>query len=153
MKKGIAVALLLVMLLSACSAKRERVITWFDRTVERLGSLPVTSDRRLIGERRYDDTYTGQYYSDQDRPVTGRDTIFGGTSVRGRQLRLTADITTRSGSATLQLQLGTEKKEFTTNGDGRFETELELSGGGNYIMLDYDEFVGTVMLVCSYDFE
>lgn len=33
---------------------------------------------------------------------------------------------------------------------GCFETELYLRSGGNYVMIDFTDFVGTVEMTCEY---
>lgn len=81
---------------------------------------------------------------------SGRDVIFGGGSVKEKTVRLKAKILTESGTALLRVRLGSEVKEYKVDGDGSFEKELDFQGGGNYIMIDYDNFTGTVELTSEY---
>lgn len=40
-----------------------------------------------------------------------------------------------------------------TDEDGYFETELRCTSGGNYVMVDYEDFAGTVEMTCEYSDE
>ena len=39
---------------------------------------------------------------------------------------------------------------FASSGDGYFETTLKLDNGGNYIMVIYEDFSGTMEMTCEY---
>ena len=40
--------------------------------------------------------------------------------------------------------------EYTPDADGRFEHEFNFENGGNYIMIDFDRFTGTVQMTAEY---
>lgn len=122
----------------------------FDRFAEWLSQSQITNDKNLIGQRtRAKDAYTGEYHA-QCSSVSGREVIFGGASVKERTLKLSAMIKAASGKATLRIRLGASVKEYTADEHDRFEMELKLNGGGNYIMLCYEDFTGTIMLSSAY---
>ncbi len=50
----------------------------------------------------------------------------------------------------IRIRLGSEVKEYKVDGDGNLEKELDFQGGGNYIMIDYDNFTGIVDLTAEY---
>lgn len=117
----------------------------------KISKTQITDDENLIGEREYyfDDCYTGEYYAQCDN-VTGRDVVFGGASVKERRLKLKVDSTSNSGNFKIRIRLGYEAIEYNTYEDGSFEKELEFNGGGNYIMIDYDNFSGNIKMTCEY---
>lgn len=155
MKHTILALVLLGMLLS-CSACRldalepEELRLFLDDVASDLGSTQITDDQDLIGQRtRGTDTYTGSYTascSDQ----TGRDMTFGGASTRDRVLRCWGTVTAQSGTAAIRIRLNEDVVILEPDEHGRFDTQLHLKSGGNYIMVDYTDFVGTVELHCGY---
>lgn len=152
--KRIAIALLSVVILLTLSGCRfkidpESIIEKYDSLTEWLGHFQITRDDQLIGERKYgSDHYVGNYTADC-RSERGRDVIFGGASIKQRKIRLSVSIIAEEGSATVRIRLGAdvEEHEFTTN--GFIEKEIMLNGG-NYIMIDYDNFSGAVTLTSEY---
>ena len=153
MKRAVTVILTVVILLmlSGCCFRidTERIVEKYDGFVEWIAHFQITRDCKLIGERRYgSDHYIGSYTADC-RSECGRDVIFGGASVKQRKIKLSVSVLAEDGSATVRIRLGAdvEEHEFTSN--GFIEKELTLSGG-SYIMLDYDNFSGTVALTSEY---
>lgn len=146
-------SLLIVFSFSTCSSNldTEAVISKFDSFAEQLGRSQITSDEELIGKREYanSDHYTGNYIAKCDN-TNGHDVIFGGTSVKERKLKLTVNSKTDSGSFKIQVRLGSELEEYTADENGSFEKKLEFNGGGNYIMIDYENFKGKVELSTEY---
>ncbi|MBS6475681.1 MAG: hypothetical protein KH354_06840 [Clostridiales bacterium] len=147
----------LLLCLSSCVAcssfarfDPQNAVERFDRFAEWLSQSQITGDRNLIGQRSCaKDAYTGEYRA-QCSSASGREVIFGGASVKERILKLFASIETVSGKATLRIRLGASVKEYPADEYGRLETELKLNGGGNYIMLCYENFTGTIVLSSAY---
>ncbi|MGN0550127.1 MAG: hypothetical protein ACI4IM_11075 [Acutalibacteraceae bacterium] len=155
MKKIIALLLAVIILFSFTSCihkdNAELIIGGIDRMVNLFSLSQLTSDRSLIGIRYYHDSNrcTGSY-SSTCLSESGRDVIFGGGSVKEKTVRLKAKILTESGTALLRIRLGSEVKEYKVDSNGNFEKEFDFQGGGNYIMIDYDNFTGTVELISEY---
>ena len=155
MKKIIAIFLAVMILFSFTSCihkdNAELIIGGIDRMVNLFSLSQLTSDRSLIGIRYYHDSNrcTGSY-SSTCLSESGRDVIFGGGSVKEKTVTLKAKILTESGTALLRVRLGSEVKEYKVDGDGSFEKELDFQGGGNYIMIDYENFTGIVDLTAEY---
>ena len=121
-----------------------------DKLAGNLGSSQITKDDTLIGMRSYSgDEYTGAYSSDCDGQ-TGRDVVFGGASIEDRVLHCSGKISTESGEACVRIRLNQEVYLLPLDPDGCFDTELRLRSGGNYIMIDYTDFVGTVEMTSEY---
>ena len=153
MKKAaiVVLAALVLITFSGCRFKvnAENIVEKYDSLTEWLGHFQITRDYQLIGERKYgSDHYIGSSTSDC-QSVSGRDVIFGGASIKQRKIKLSASIIAENGSATVRIRLGAdvEEQKFTSN--GYLEKELILNGG-SYIMLDYDNFSGSVLLTSDY---
>lgn len=156
MKKLIAFALLLCMALSftGCQLNYEKpseVLEKLEGWAENLGQSQITEDRALIGERILsEDSYVGRYCVDGE-DETGKDVVFGGASIEKRQLKIYGTIATESGKATVRIRQNWDVTELETDEDGNFETNLSLDNGGNYIMISYEDFTGTIELYSEYE--
>lgn len=157
MKHSFLVVVLLCLLLGLTGCRLNDLVPddvhdFLDGIVENIGSCQLTEDEALIGTRTLtteDDSYAGEYTADCDH-VTGRDVVFGGTSIDTRVLRLAGRVETASGEAKLRIRMNDETMELKTDADGCFETELKFISGGNYIMVLYEDFAGTVEMTCEY---
>lgn len=122
-----------------------------EELVGKLGQTQITDDNELIGSREAGiDNYVGSYGADCDN-ISGRDVIFGGASARERILYISGNVNIESGTATVRIRLNDEVLELTPDENGYFETELSLVSGGNYIMVQYEDFKGTMDLRSTYD--
>ena len=153
MKKIIAFVLLLCMALSftGCQFNYEKpseMLEKFEGWAENLGQSQITEDGDLIGERILsEDAYAGRYCADGE-DETGKDVVFGGASVEKRQLKVYG---TESGKATVRIRQNWDVTEVETDEDGNFETNLSLDNGGNYIMVNYEDFTGSIELYSEYE--
>ena len=71
-------------------------------------------------------------------------------SARDKLIKVKAYIKTESGSAVIRLRMNGKVLEYTPDTDGRFEREFNFQNGGNYIMIDFDRFTGTVQMTAEY---
>lgn len=155
MKKIIAVfaALILLSSFSACNLRDEEtgsVLNRLDGIVGQIGNSQITSDEALSGVRNNtEDSYTGEYSSKCEKQ-TGRDVVFGGGSIRNRCVRIHGHIFQKSGQATVRIRMNAIVTELETDKNGYFETVLSMTSGGNYIMVDYKNFSGSVELISEY---
>ena len=69
---------------------------------------------------------------------------------RDKLIKVKAYIKTESGSAVIRLRMNGKVLEYTPDTDGRFEREFNFQNGGNYIMIDFDRFTGTVQMTAEY---
>lgn len=159
MKKLIAIVLILCLFFALhCYTERKfdneppgGMLERFDEWAGKLGQAQITDDEDLIGRREAGiDDYVG-YYEAKCDGTSGRDVIFGGGSVEERTLYVSGAVKVESGSAIVRTRLNDEVIELTLDEDGIFETELSLASGGNYIMVQYEDFKGTVELRSAYD--
>ena len=130
----------------------EEMQDFLDGVVENIGDSQITDDKDLIGIRMLNensDAYTGEYTTECEA-VTGRDVIFGGASIHNRELFLSGTIQAESGKATVRIRLNEEVFEMEPDDDGHFETSLKLDSGGNYIMVVYEDFSGSLEMTCEY---
>ena len=123
----------------------EEMKEFLDGVVEDIGDSQVTDDDDLIGARLMvdDDSYVGEYTAESSH-MTGRDVVFGGASIHNRALFLSGHIDAGSGKATVRIRMNSEVIELEPDADGYLETTLKLDNGGNYIMVIYEDFSGTV---------
>ena len=129
----------------------EEMQVFLDGVVEDIGNSQITENGDLIGERLLadDDSYAGEYTAECTH-MTGRDIVFGGASIYNRTLVLFGQIETESGNATVRIRMNSEVVELEPDADGYFETTLKLNNGGNYIMVVYEDFSGTVEMNSEY---
>lgn len=129
----------------------EKMQEFLDGVAENIGDSQITDDKDLIGERLLtgDDSYAGEY-SAACSHMTGREVVFGGASIHDRTLFLSGTVKTDAGRATVRIRLNQEVFELEPDADGNFETTLKLESGGNYIMVVYEDFSGTLEMTCEY---
>lgn len=154
MKKILMLIMLLIIVfsLAGCGCNRTEeggVIEFLDNVVSAFGSAQLTKDADLIGTRESEDKYTGTY-SAECEDITGRDVIFGGGSIEEYKLLLHGNVMANSGKANIRIRLNDSVVMLDIDESGIFETTLRLKSGGNYIMVDYEDFSGDVELVCEY---
>ena len=120
------------------------VVAQVEEWVGELGETRLTKDAKLAGQRQTgSDDYTGTYRAEcEDK--TGREVLFGGGSIRRRELKVSGTLKTQSGNATVQIKTGKDTTQLTPNEDGTFETTVSLTTGGSYVVVVYDHFVGEV---------
>lgn len=148
----ILMAAMLLCTMSGCSQdwKPAEIVERFDDFTEKLSKTQITWDHELIGKRTLigENCYTGEYTAECE-DAAGRDVVFGGISVHECRLKVSAAVETRQGEAVFRVRLGTKVQEYTAE-KGEFMLELALDGGGNYIMVDYEDFTGCVQLISEY---
>lgn len=128
----------------------EEVATYLDGIVGKIGDSQITEDDDLIGQRDLsDDAYCGNYIADCNNQ-TGRDVIFGGASTHERVLLCYGSVQADAGTVELRIRLNDEVTILQTDEAGNFETELHLKSGGNYIIIDYSDFSGSIEMCCEY---
>lgn len=157
MKRAVAVLLTLALMLSltACMSRGSMQLKRVDRCFDDLRGAfkmsDVTSSAELIGRRknRNGNWFIGSYTA-QCENETGRDTVFGGASARDRRIKVKAHIKTETGSAVIRLRMNGRATKFLPDSDGNFEREFDFGSGGNYIMVDFNRFTGTVWMTVEY---
>lgn len=155
MKKFLVLLTLLLLSfgLTACDwadSTPEEMHGFLDDIAGYFGSRQITDDDELIGRRKLtDDAYTGSYTSDC-KGCTGRDVVFGGGSILNKTLSIEGQIRAESGSAVVRIRMNNEVIELKPDSDGHFDTELNILSGGNYIMINYSDFAGSVELHSEY---
>lgn len=145
------ILLALVCSLTACKhLSGTELYTWAESWTEQLGHSQITADDSLIGTRVFgDDTYCGTYQA-ECTGVTGKNVIFGGAALSDRTLNLSGTIHSQGGSAVIRIRLNGEIILLEPDDTGAFATQLFLESGGNYIMVQYEDFSGTVTLTSEY---
>ena len=129
----------------------EKALETFDRAVSLLGRTQLTDSLSLIGKRSFNgsDRYTGSYYADCSCK-SGRDVIFGGASIKDCKIELKAHIDSKKGTAVVRIRIGTDVREYYPDENGDIALTLDFEAGGDYIMVDYEDFHGQVELYSEY---
>lgn len=123
---------------------------YLDGVAGKIGASQITEDDDLIGQRDLsDDAYCGSYIANCNHQ-TGRDIFFGGASTHECVLFCHGSVQADAGTAEIRIRLNDEVIILQTDEAGNFETELHLKSGGNYIMVDYSNFTGSVEMFCEY---
>lgn len=155
MKKLLAIFIAAVIILGAVEVVRkpsaQQIVDDFDSIVHVISLTQITRDSKLIGKREKvgRDTYIGSYSSSCISEY-GRDVVFGGASVKDRKIKLKVKILTESGAASVRVRTGSDVKEYSVDEDGNFEQTFNFDSGGNYAMIIYNNFTGTVEMTSEY---
>lgn len=155
MKKVFAIFAVAVLLLTFVEIKRkpsaEQIVNDFDGAIHIISLTQITSDKKLIGKRSFvdKDTYIGSYFS-SCISENGRDVVFGGASIKDRKINLKVKILTESGAASLRVRTGSDVKEYSVDENGIIEKTFDFNSGGNYAMIIYNNFTGTVEMTSEY---
>lgn len=153
MKKIVSIfaAVCMMFSLAACSMDADEVQEFLNGVAENLGDSQITEDKDLIGIRSLtDDAYTGTYRADC-HGNTGRDVVFGGASINSRKLHVYGTVRCNSGNAVVKIRQNEKVNALSLEDNGKFETNLSCTSGGNYIMIDYEDFKGNVELHAEYE--
>ena len=94
------------------------------------------------------DCYSGSYNA-QAEQMTGRDVVFGGAGMEERTISCSGNIDRESGSIKIRVRMNEEVVYISPNENGHFEKEFSFESGGNYIMVDYEDFTGSIELRCT----
>lgn len=153
MRHILSIILCLVIMLGSAFlfvADTEDIVNGYTQIVQMLGKSQLTSRLNMIGElyERKDD-YVGGYMCNADS-VTGRDVPYGGCSTKDKKLRLTGKVNRKRGDVNVRIRYGSETKNIKFDSRGYLEKELLFSAGGNYIIIEYDNFVGEIDLRTEY---
>lgn len=142
-----------VFALSACELDymdAEDIYEKLDDIAGTLGRSQLTAEEDLTGMRNSgDDEFTGTYTA-ECTDKTGRDVIFGGASVKERSVRVRGRVQLTDGRLKVRVRENDEVFHIDLAEDGTFDQTLDFSSGGNYIMVEYDDFTGYIELVSEY---
>lgn len=148
----ILIAAVIVTHLFGCSFEinKDDIIGTYDRVIDFFGRCALTPDFLLEGQREfggsnYEGTYNAEVYS-----VTKDETIFGGTTLShaGMMMNIQAHISKDSGNILLKAVSGIDETSFYPDENGDITATLEIQGSF-YVVLEYDNFSGSVDVICT----
>lgn len=159
LKKSIIGILIICMMgvLSGCAEWKsshtdgKEVIGQISEWTGTLGKKQLTTDTDLCGTRtleQEEDFYTGTYTARVEQ-MTGRDVIFGGAGVEERTMICSGMVNITSGDIKIRVRMNEDVVYITPDENGDFEAEFSFVSGGNYIMVDYEDFTGSIDLICT----
>lgn len=144
-------------ILGGCAEKENsndsegRTIEQLSEWTGKLGMTQITEDESLCGTRTLEneeDYYTGNYIAETDH-VTGRDVVFGGAGIEERTIVCSGTVNIKTGSIKIRVRMNEEVVYVSPDESGHFEKEFSFASGGNYIMVDYEDFTGNIDLRCT----
>ena len=142
------IVVMLILSLCACGNLKDTVIDGYDNLIQFFGKQTLTSDKDLVGERKYaDDEYTGSYEADYDR-FNGEEFLFGGTTLEredGSALKVTYTLEITEGTASLY-RIASGEEHTIADEDSDDVYEFTISAGDNYIVLKGEEFTGALII-------
>lgn len=155
MKKLLAIFIAAVIILGAVEVVRkpsaQQIVDDFDSIVHVISLTQITRNSKLIGKRDFidKDTYIGSY-SSSCISENGRDVVFGGASVKDRKIKLKVKILKESGGASIRVRTNSYVEDYSVDENGNFEKTFDFDSGGNYAMIIYNNFTGTVEMTSEY---
>lgn len=155
MKKLLAIFIAAVIILGAVEVVRkpsaQQIVDDFDSIVHVISLTQITRGSKLIGKRDFidKDTYIGSY-SSSCISENGRDVVFGGASVKDRKIKLKVKILKESGGASIRVRTNSYVEDYSVDENGNFEKTFDFDSGGNYAMIIYNNFTGTVEMTSEY---
>lgn len=155
MKKLLAIFITVVIILGAVEVVRKpsprQIVDDFDSIVHIISLTQITRESKLIGKRENvgKDSYIGSYSSSCISEY-GRDVVFGGASVKDRKIKLKVKILKESGGASIRVRTNSYVEDYSVDENGNFEKTFDFDGGGNYAMIIYNNFTGTVEMTSEY---
>lgn len=155
MKRLLAIFIAAVIILGAVEVVRkpsaQQIVDDFDSIVHVISLTQITRNSKLIGKREKvgRDTYIGSYSSSCISEY-GRDVVFGGASVKDRKIKLKVKILKESGGASIRIRTNSYVEDYSVDEDGNFEQTFNFDSGGNYAMIIYNNFTGTVEMTSEY---
>ena len=128
----------------------QNIMDGIENTAQRLGKSQITEDTNLIGRRLTGtDGFTG-VYKVSCVGANGRDAIFGGGSIEKKTIRLTVKISVVSGNARLRVRNNFDAEVFPLENSEYYEFIFTFDSGGKYIMIDYENFSGSIEMRSDY---
>lgn len=128
-----------------------KVMEQLSEWTENLGKKQITKDSDLCGERILEqegDYYSGSYNA-QAEQMTGCEVVFGGAGMEERTIICSGNIDRETGSIKIRVRMNEEVVYISPDENGHFKKEFPFESGGNYIMVDYEDFTGSIELRCT----
>lgn len=147
--KKILIPLLLLSTVIFAGCSKDQVLDAYNSVLKTAGSMQLTSDFSLQGERKKGvDDFTGTYQAEYDA-FSGTEYLFGGTFIEreaGKDVSVQGTLENTSGSAQLFWTYGNHEVEILLEDDGSYSETLTLPEGGVYFAIKGEAFTGTVDL-------
>lgn len=129
----------------------ENMVEKISDFVEIMGKNQITKDKSLIGERILEDRldyYCGAYRTEAEQ-ITKREVVFGGATIEERKIKCSGVVYVISGKADIRVRMNEEVIYLEPDENGCFMMDFSFKSGGNYIMIDYENFTGSIELRCT----
>lgn len=151
-KKIITVALLLCLILgiSGCGGEnlKDKLLDGYNDFLQFSSKHALTKESKLQGKKsKGEDAYVGSYTAEY-KNFDGKEYIFGATGLEretGNGLTAAYTLKITSGSASI-VWIHSGSEYTITNSEGEDTFEITIGSGDNYIVLEGDDFTGSLEL-------
>lgn len=131
---------------------KENILQVYNQTLQTVGSQGLTGEQQLVGERCFgSDPYVGRY-AVVYQEFSGEEVLFGGTGLyreTGNEVGVDCSIVVDAGIVRLIWRSGTEEDIVLLEGSGTYHGTLTLPEATNSILLQCEDFSGSVALSCD----
>ncbi len=143
-----AVVVILTMgILTGCS--KDEILDTYNSAIRIGGYAQLTGNWSLEGQRKYGvDHYTGTYTANYEE-FSGAEYLFGGTSIgreAGNEIEIACNLNIKDGKAKLLFQSGSDDPQILIESTGEYSELIKLPPSGNYILVEGDDFTGSIKL-------
>ena len=149
MKRILALLLALCCLASLQGCSKDEILGRYNSALRAAGEAVLTDSGALQGRRVMgEDSYVGSYEADYEG-FSGRELLFGGTGLEregGNTLEITGSLEAEGGSLRLLFKSGADEPIFLCGASGAFSTSVELPSASNYILVEAENFTGSLSL-------
>ncbi len=149
MKRILALLLALCCLAPLQGCSKDEVLAWYNSALRAAGEAVLTDSGALQGRRVMgEDSYVGSYEADYEG-FSGQELLFGGTGLEregGNVLELTGSLEAEGGSLRLLFKSGADEPIVLCGASGAFSTSVELPSASNYILVEAENFTGSLSL-------
>ncbi|KAJ51688.1 hypothetical protein BD780_003356 [Clostridium tetanomorphum] len=132
---------------TACT--KDEILDHYNQVLQKVGDNNLAKDSKLQGQRTFgEDSYVGSYFADYE-DFTGTETLFGGTALErgdGNEIEIICKLNITNGTGKLVLQSGTDGLQTLTESTGDYSKTIELPSASNYIIVDGNNFTGSIQL-------
>lgn len=137
--------------MEGCGQLKEHIIHGFNDWITQLSHQALTASESLTGERLLgEDDYVGSYAADYNH-FNGREILFGGTALTregGNKLSASYELSVSSGTVRLYW-LEQDDEHLIADNDGSGTYHFTIGSGNNYIILEGENFSGSLKLLCQ----
>ena len=149
MKRILALLLALCCLASLQGCSKDEILGRYNSALRAAGEAVLTDSGALQGRRVMgEDSYVGSYEAEYEG-FSGRELLFGGTGLEregGNMIRVSGSLVVSGGTLRLLFKSGANEPAVLCDASGAFSTSVKLPSASNYILVEAEDFTGSLSL-------